>query len=256
MIKCSVCGGNAESIGNDRYRCKYCMHEFTAASQESNAFVEKRANGGVDVFEKNKNGVLEITCNFSNSASAGSGLLIKDTGFALTNTHVVTSGARPCTDIRVKIAGKTVKAEIVALGDDRGGAGNGVDLALIKLFSVPENAKVVELADFEQVRIGEQVFVIGNSLGDGTCITSGIVSDKRRMLEGKTLMMTDCAINGGNSGGPIFNCNGDAIGVIVSSRLNNGAPTEGMNYAIPMDIVKLFLKAINEQTDWSFDLPV
>jgi len=69
------------------------------------------------------------------------------------------------------------------------------------------------------------------------------VSDKRRQLSGHTLMMTDCAINGGNSGGPIFNSSGIAIGVIVSSRINrDGSATEGMNYAIPADIVLDFIR--------------
>ena len=73
----------------------------------------------------------------------------------------------------------------------------GVDLALLKLSKMPFRAKVLEFEDFSNVRIGEPVFVIGNSLGYGTCITSGIVSDKERNVNGKMLLMTDCAVNGG-----------------------------------------------------------
>lgn len=241
MKRCRECGGDVVSK-NGRYICKYCGAEFEEAAPATQRIeMVTRSNDGVDVFQKNINGILEIRCTFDRCASAGSGLLISQDGYALTNTHVVTNEAIPCESITVKIAGQTVGAQIVRLGDDNGGHGNGVDLALIKLDFIPREATVIERGDFSKVKTGEQVFVIGNSLGDGTCITSGIVSDKRRTLEGKTLMMTDCAINGGNSGGPIFNKDGLAIGVIVSSRLNNGAPTEGMNYAIPMDIVESFL---------------
>ncbi len=259
MKKCKECGGEIV-LKNGSYRCKYCgaeIEEQTVVSQKVETV--NRANEGVDVFQKNINGVLEIECVFGNSASAGSGLLISQDGFALTNTHVVTNEAKPCANITVKIAGQRVGAEIIKLGDDNGGHGNGVDLALIKLDYVPRNATIIEMGDFNKVKTGEQVFVIGNSLGDGTCITSGIVSDKRRILAGKTLMMTDCAINGGNSGGPIFNRDGVAIGVIVSSRLNNGAPTEGMNYAIPMDIVEQFLGnggPMMRQTGGQFERPI
>ncbi len=243
MVKCPSCGGETESIGGGNYRCVYCFKEFSesAAVKQQSVSVRPTASEGVDVFENNVKGVLEITCKNPSGWSAGSGLLVTSNGYALTNAHVVTDGGRPCRDITVKIAGTTTKADIVALGDDRGGNGNGVDLALIKLHTVPYGAKVITIGDFSKVRIGEQVFVIGNSLGDGTCITSGIVSDKTRKVNGKTLMMTDCAINGGNSGGPIFNAQGIAIGVIVASRIkSDGTATEGMNYAIPADIVKDF----------------
>ena len=239
MIKCSVCGGEVDSIGNNQYRCRYCMHEFSESDfrTETKFHVEKRSNEGVNVFDKNIKGVLEITCRFPGAVSAGSGLLIDRTGYAITNTHVVTNEAKPCNDITVKIAGQSVRASIIALGDNDGGHGTGVDLALIKLSSVPYDATVVELGDFDNVRIGEQVYVIGNSLGHGTCITSGIVSDKSRNVDGQQLLMTDCAVNGGNSGGPMFNQKGLVIGVIVSGI--TGA--EGMNFAIPVSTVKDFL---------------
>ncbi len=136
------------------------------------------------------------------------------------------------------MAGQEMSARIIALGDNQGGHGSGVDLALLELEHVPFNAKVIQLANFENVKIGENVYVIGNSMGYGTCITGGIVSDKKRNVNGKMLMMTDCAINGGNSGGPIFNESGVAIGVIVSSIRD----AEGMNFAIPLDTTISFIK--------------
>ncbi len=257
MAKCKSCGGMLLAANGGFYKCRACGQMWTESdiqiipgstpaqinSMTKRSMTVNRVNEGVDVFEKNRNGAMEITCSFGAYGAAGSGLLIDRSGYAITNTHVVAGNDfKACRNITVRIAGEQVKADVVAMGDDRGGHGRGVDLALLKLARVPVNAVVVELGNFEDVRIGEQVFVIGNSLGDGTCITSGIVSDKQRVLDGHTLMMTDCAINGGNSGGPIFNAEGVAIGVIVSSRIQrDGSATEGMNYAIPMSIVKNFI---------------
>ena len=99
---------------------------------------------------------------------------------------------------------------------------------------------VVGIDDFSRVRIGESIYVVGNSLGHGTCITSGIVSDRKRMVDGQMLMMTDSAVNGGNSGGPVFNTAGNVIGLIVSGIDN----AEGMNFAIPSDDVLDFVRQV------------
>lgn len=200
--------------------------------------VETKSNQGVNVFEDNINGVLEITWSDDKYLHSGSGFLIDLSGYAITNTHVVThEDGRSCGVVNVRICGENVLADVIKLGDNRHGHGNGVDLALVKLKSVPSDAKIVEIEDFENVKIGEQVFVIGNSLGLGTCITSGIVSDKLRNVNGRMLMMTDCAVNGGNSGGPIFNAQGRVIGAIVSGIDS----AEGMNFAIPADVVEKFI---------------
>ena len=281
-MKCIFCGADAQSVGDYRFRCPYCGGEFegerpkeieqpraqvkpAAPEIPKETVIEKkeepkpeavpqpnpqptvaapRSKDGTSVFEDNVSAVLEITWNPTRTTqTSGSGFLISKNGYALTNAHVVTDESGKITkEVSVRIAGASVKATVIRLGDDKRGAGSGVDLALIKLNCVPNGAKAVTLADFARVRIGEQVFVIGNSLGDGTCITAGIVSDKQRTVNGHTLLMTDCAINGGNSGGPIFNAMGDAIGVICSSRLKaDGSATEGMNYAVPINIAIDFL---------------
>lgn len=240
-LTCPNCGAMLGAAKGGVYRCRSCGQHITEDDFEpkQSGSSAPRGSEGADVFEKNMNGILEITCNFGNCGCAGSGLLIDRSGYCITNTHVVTNNSKACNDITVKIAGENIRARVIALGDDRGGHGKGVDLAMIKLDRLPMNAKVIELGDFDKVRIGERVYVVGNSLGYGTCITSGIVSDKRRNVNGQMLMMTDCAVNGGNSGGPIFNEKGVAIGVIVSGITE----AEGMNFAIPMDTVKKFIGA-------------
>ena len=221
---------------------KFVAAEKAAREQNTPRPTQPVANEGVNVYEKTIAGVLEVTCKYATCISSGSGLLISNTGYAITNTHVVTHNAQPCRDVTVRVAGENIKASVVMLGDDKGGRGRGVDLALLKLSKFPTRGKTLCFENFDNVRIGEQVYVIGNSLGDGTCITSGIVSDKCRTINGQKLLMTDCPINNGNSGGPIFNAKGKVIGVIVSSRVKaDGSATEGMNYAIPSYIVEEFL---------------
>lgn len=243
-MRCKLCNGECESIGGGKVKCVYCGSIFTEneTSNEtsfSNHATRTKSDSGADVFEKNINGILEIRWNDTKYTHSGSGFLISSDGYCITNTHVVTSeDGTSCGTVTVKIKNETLSAKVVKLGDNKHGSGNGVDLALIKLSRVPLDAKVMEFENFENVRIGEPVFVIGNSLGYGTCITSGIVSDKARNVNGKILLMTDCAVNGGNSGGPMFNQKGLVIGVIVSGI--TGA--EGMNFAIPCSAVLEFLR--------------
>ena len=255
-MKCTRCGGEAVAIGGGQFRCKYCRNiqsgveappvyqsepSRAAAAPSTGALSVSHKDEGADLYEKIIDGVLEIRCKFPKGISSGSGLLIdSERGYALTNTHVVTNECKRPNEISVSIAGEAVSAEIVLLGDDRGGEGDGIDLALIKLSRVPARATAIKFGDYSGVRIGERVYVVGNSLGYGTCITSGIVSDKNRLVDGKRHIMTDCAVNSGNSGGPLFNADAEAIGVIVSSILS----AEGMNFAIPADMAIQFVRRV------------
>ena len=242
-MRCEMCGGTCIELGNGRYQCECCgsVLEDTAARQTASGASVKAASSvsGADIYEKNIGGVLEITWRADNVLHSGSGFLVTRDGYCVTNTHVVTSeNGKSCGTVTAKIKGEAFSASVVALGDKKHGDGPGVDLALIKLSRVPADARVLEFENFNNVRIGEPVFVIGNSLGYGTCITSGIVSDKERNVNGKILLMTDCAVNGGNSGGPIFNQRGHVIGAIVSGITN----AEGMNFAIPSGTIEAFLR--------------
>lgn len=238
---CPNCGGDCKKLPSGEFECLCCGNIFSDATESVHSDIAVKAastNSGADIYEKNINGILEITWRDGQGWFSGSGFLISRDGYCITNTHVVTSQeGKSCGMVSVKMGGESLTASVVVLGDDRHGQGAGVDLALLKLTIVPPKATVLKLENFDSVRTGEPVYVIGNSLGYGTCITSGIVSDKARNVNGKMLLMTDCAINGGNSGGPIFNSKGCVIGAIVSSIKR----AEGMNFAIPSKTIQEFL---------------
>ena len=187
---------------------------------------------GADVYAKCINSVIEVRARRKNTIFSGSGFVIEG-GYAITNAHVVAEGGTPAERIEAYACGKTFTAVIVEVGTKK----FGDDLALLKLAGAPAELKAVKFAEEDEIKNGQTLFVIGNSLGGGTCITSGIVSDRRRTLEGKPRLMTDCAVNRGNSGGPVFDAYGCVVGTIVSVTTT----AEGMNYAIPADVVKKFI---------------
>lgn len=246
MEYCKTCGGELVAFGDGGRYCPYCGNGYRRSADGNMAAPVRdmaHTDSGVNVYDENIGGVLEIRWQDEKYTHSGSGFLLGNEGYALTNTHVVTAeDGRSCGKVRVRVAGAETEATVLRLGDDRHGEGNGIDLAVLRLASLPRGAKPLHFADFSDVRNGERVFVIGNSLGHGTCITSGIVSDRRRTVNGKPLLMTDCAVNGGNSGGPIFNERGEVIGVIVS-----GIPdAEGMNFAIPCEDAQAFFRTGGE----------
>lgn len=241
MKKCKLCGGNCVDIGNGKYQCDCCGNmfseeDFTQKKREATRSESvQRGDVGAEIFDKNVNGVLEI----SMSCGSASGYLITDDGYAITNSHAVSlDNGKSCGQCKVKVAGEAVAAKVIAMGtEDNAKHCSNDDLALIKLSHIPFGATPLRLGDFDSVRTGERIFVIGNSLGAGTCITGGIISDKNRHGQ----LMYDCPTNPGNSGGPVFNSEGKVIGTHVAGTSPNGIKVQGMNIAIPCSAVKAFL---------------
>ena len=268
MKKCKICGGLCDSIGGGRYQCDCCGNTFceddfinfkekvaleeakTRAAEEVRAKVSieeirakvaieeakakaRSAYSGADLFEKCKDSVVEIYCKGKKGAWSGSGYIISHHGLIVTNAHVAAEkNGQPCEDIAVRLFGSQnlIPAYVIVLGDKKAGAGGGVDLAFLQLANLSQY-KPLPLGDFAKVRTGEEIYVIGNSLGRGTCITRGIVSDKNR--NGR--IMYDCATNPGNSGGPVINARGEVIGTHVAGQLTmQGEKAQGMNMAIPV----------------------
>ena len=169
------------------------------------------------------------------NAAAGSGFVITEDGYILTNYHVI-DGASAITVAFVD--GKTYPATFI-------GGEEANDIAVIKIDA--QDLTPVVIGKSGDMLVGEQVTAIGNPLGELTFSeTTGIISAMDRtitMSDGRQMNMiqTDCAINSGNSGGPLFNSHGEVIG-IVSAKYSSGsssasASVEGLGFAIPMDDV-------------------
>lgn len=162
----------------------------------------------------------------------GSGIIINEEGYILTNYHVINGATQVSVILNTK---KEVAAKIINYDAD-------LDLAVIK---VTENVKmpaVAELGNSKDVQVGDSVVAIGNPLGKELLgsVTSGIISATNREItvgnSKQTLLQTDAAINPGNSGGALVNSAGQVIG-INSSKIG-GNNVEGIGFAIPIDVVK------------------
>ena len=240
-MQCRKCGGEMKPTEVGTYRCKYCSFEETGA-MPSPVLAASTSDAGANLYEKVVDSVLQIrwyiNTPMGRSICSGSGYLITEDGYAVTNTHVVVDDKyKPASELEIIVSDQTVKAKVVCLGDNKGGDGNGEDLAIIKLDKVPRGAKAVTFENYDKVKNGQKIYILGNPAGMGMSITSGIVSDRLRDAFGKPRMLTDCTVNGGNSGGPVFNEAGNVIGTVVA-KINN---REAMNLVIPNPVVIDFL---------------
>ena len=231
-MKCSYCG---EEVGNVSV-CPICGSALAAAAAAAapapaaEPVISEAHISGADLFERNVNGVMELSVRCGTQFFCGSGYLINSQGYAITNSHVVVEKGKLCNSCTARLAGGESPVQVISVGTKNDFCSND-DLAVIKLTKLPAKATPVRFADSTKVRTGERVYIIGNSLGEGTCITSGIVSDNNR--DGQ--FMYDSATNGGNSGGPVFNEDGNVIATHVRGgrRDGSGAKPQGMNGGIP-----------------------
>ena len=183
------------------------------------------------------------------SESSGSGIIIGKTDTELlmvTNNHVV-SGAQ---DLSVGFVDESV-AEATVKGTD---ADHDIAVIAVKLSDLSEDTlsaiKVIEIGSSSNLEVGEQVVAIGNALGYGQSVTTGIVSALNREVTidntANTLIQTDAAINPGNSGGALLNMSGQLVG--INSAKYSDTSVEGMGYAIPVDdVVDIIENLMNRQ---------
>jgi serine protease Do len=171
------------------------------------------------------------------SGGLGSGFIIHEDGYVITNVHVVENETQITINIFRKVNGafrneKIEDVRIIALNPF-------FDLALLK-FEPPEDLEVtvLYLAEGRPLREGDTVFAIGNPLGLERTVSRGIVSKKNRAEQGLTYIQTTTQINPGNSGGPLFNERGEVIGVTNMGYMF----AEGLNFAIPVRYVIDFLR--------------
>ena len=189
-----------------------------------------------------------ITTNFwgyqTVNAASGSGFIVTDDGYILTNYHVV----EDADSITVSMyEGQTYEAELVGFD-----ASN--DVAVLKIEA--EGLTPVVLGDSDNLNVGDNVVAIGNPLGELTfSLTSGAISSLNRnitMSNGSTmnLMQTDCAINSGNSGGALFNMYGEVIGITNAKYSSNGggeASIDNIGFAIPINLAWEIAQSIIEK---------
>jgi serine protease Do len=170
----------------------------------------------------------------------GSGFIINQQGYIITNFHVV-QGQKHINITRFKKSGQELKrviyknVRIVALDPFH-------DLAVLQVEEdLGQLSRPMVLSPDDRVEVGEKAFVIGNPMGLERSVTEGVVSHTGRNFAGKVFLQVDAAINPGNSGGPLFNSRGQVIGVI-----NMGARfMQGLNFAIPIYHVKFLLDHID-----------
>lgn len=179
-------------------------------------------------------------------ASAGSGFIITADGYVVTNHHVV----EDANSVTVQLYdGTEYPAEVVGYEDTT------CDVALLKINA--ENLQTVAVGDSDKVLVGEEVCAIGNPLGELTfTLTVGYISALNREIntDGTPISMfqTDAAINAGNSGGPLFDMNGNVIGITTakySGSISGGTTVEGLGFAIPINDV---MTIVDELTQYGY----
>ena len=180
--------------------------------------------------------------------AAGSGIIIDQTDTELlivTNNHVV-EGAD---SLKIQFDGEDTES---AVDGYLKGTDSNADIAVVAVqlkdisSDTLNNIKKATIGDSDSAKVGEGVIAIGNALGYGQSVTTGVISakDREAVIEDKTmkLLQTDAAINGGNSGGALLNAKGEVIGINVAKYSSNGSATsasvEGMGFAIPISSVK------------------
>lgn len=196
-----------------------------------------------EVYAANVNSTVGITTSITTNywgyqttaAASGSGFILTADGYILTNYHVIENS----NSVKVTMYdGTSYDATIVGYDESN-------DIAVLKIDAT--GLTPVVLGDSDKLNVGDPVVAIGNPLGELTfSLTSGAVSALNREVTLSSnvtmdLIQTDCAINSGNSGGPLFNSHGEVIGIVSakysSSAGSSSASVEGLGFAIPMDDV-------------------
>ena len=190
----------------------------------------------------------------STAQATGSGIIISEDGYIVTNNHVVDTSSTSsysyyelskATSIKVKLNSETygddATFEATVVGQD-----SQTDLAVLKIEK--DGLTPAEFADSDQAVVGEFVMAVGSPLGLDTTVTQGIISAVNRQVESDgvvyTCIQTDAAINSGNSGGALVNSDGQVIG--INTLKLSGSGVEGIGFAIPINST---LDVINQLID-------
>lgn len=200
-----------------------------------------RENVLVELFQKVDESVVSVRGTGGQNAQ-GSGFVYSEKGYIVTNEHVVSDSDR----LEVTFTdGRTVRAELV-------GKDVYTDLAVLKVNR--RNLEPLELGNSSRVEVGQRAVAVGNPFGLRGTMTSGIVSQKGRLLPVQggfsipNVLQTDAAINPGNSGGPLMNIRGEVIGVNTAIQSTTGT-FSGVGFAIPVNTVRRVVPKLIEEGD-------
>lgn len=224
---------------------------FMAAAGRDTALAAEATLSAADIYEENVNSTVGITISAETTSrygygytyqASGSGFIISEDGYILTNYHVIEGYS---TVTVATYSGKTYDAKVIGYDESN-------DIAVLQIDA--DELKPVTLGDSSKLRVGDDVLAIGNPLGELTfSLTRGIVSALSRNVtveSGTTmnLIQTDCAINSGNSGGALFNMNGEVVGITNAKYSSNGysseASIDNIGFAIPINSVKRIVSSI------------
>lgn len=203
--------------------------------------IAKAIDSVVEITSKSESQTSFFGQSYS-STSLGSGVIISEDGYIVTNNHVVESA----TNVSITLNnGETYDATIV-------GTDAKTDLALLKIDA--NDLSYSKLVDSDTLNLGQEVVAIGNSLGKGTSSTNGIISALNREVTINNytmdLIQTNASVNSGNSGGGLFDLNGNLVGIVnakissSASSSSSNATVEGMGYAIPSNTVSTIVEQL------------
>ncbi|MBC7358272.1 MAG: trypsin-like peptidase domain-containing protein [Desulfacinum sp.] len=214
------------------------------------ALTEDEENN-IELYRKLSPGVVNITStvlerdfffNIIPRQGAGSGSIISDEGYILTNHHVIEDARK----LEVTLAnGKKYAAKFI-------GSDPNTDIAVIKIDAPKKDLVVIPMGSSKDLKVGQKVLAIGNPFGLGQTLTTGIISSVGRTLRSpggalvEDVIQTDASINPGNSGGPLIDSSGKMIGVNTAIFSPTGANV-GIGFAIPVDTVKQVVRELIEK---------
>lgn len=188
------------------------------------------------------------TNQIQESQSAGTGFIVSEDGYVVTNRHVISEESN---QVEIVMSDGTVLSDVEVVG--KTSSGDSLDIAFLKIKdSRGKQLKPVEIGNSSDMRVGDMAIAIGNALGQfQNSVTSGIISGYGRSVQAEggsgsvetlqNLFQTDAAINQGNSGGPLVNADGKVIGVNTAVA---GDGAENIGFAIPINDIKGLLESV------------
>lgn len=236
----SVAGGSATLYYMDS-QIQELENQIDASNKV--VYINSGENSYTQLFEQVDQSVVYIGAQTPEGPAQGSGFIYSKNGFIVTNQHVIEDASRVeagFTD------GDTKRARIV-------GSDPYTDLAVLKVSK--KGLEPLEIGNSSSVNVGQQAIAIGNPFGLRSSMTTGIISQKNRLLQVEqgfsipNVLQTDASINPGNSGGPLLNIQGQVVGVNTAIETNTGT-FSGVGFAIPANTVKRVVPQLIEEGDY------